>query len=114
MANHNISWVLGAHVHFDDLDFIVTLGGELALAHMTAQSLTSINLSHLRLEGQPGDSLGPQLSREPLRSITLFLEGPVRSARQCFRLVSAKPRRPLATFWHYAWFSRLQTASSWG
>ena len=59
MATHAICWVPGAHVRFNNLDFIVTLGGELVLAHMTVQSLPSINLSHLRLEGQPGDSLGP-------------------------------------------------------
>ena len=46
MANHAISWVLGAHVRFGNLDFIVTLEGELALAHTVAQSLHSINLSH--------------------------------------------------------------------
>ena len=69
---------------FSDLDFIVTLGGELTLAHTAVQSLPSINFSHLRLEGQPGDSLGPQLSREAPRSITLFLEGPVRSALIAF------------------------------
>ena len=84
MATHAISWVSGAHVHFGDLDFIVTLGGELALAHMAAQSLPSINLSHLRLEGPRGDSLGPQLSREPPRSIPLFSESPVRSAPTAF------------------------------
>ena len=78
MATQAISWAPGAHVHFGDLDFIITLGGE--LAHAAAQSLPSINLSRLRLEGPRGDSLGPQLSREPPRSITLFLEGPVRSA----------------------------------
>ena len=59
MANHAISWVPGARVHFGDLDFIVTLGGELALAHTAMQSLPSISLSHQRLKGQPGDSLGP-------------------------------------------------------
>ena len=59
MATHAISWVPDAHVCFSDLDFIVTLGGELALAHMVVQSLPSINLSHQRLEGQLGDSLGP-------------------------------------------------------
>ena len=59
MASHGISWVLGAHVRFGDLDFIVTLGGELALAHTAVQSLPSVSLSHQRLEGQPGDSLGP-------------------------------------------------------
>ena len=77
MATHAISWAPGAHVHFGDQDFIITLGGELALTHMATQSLPSINLSRLRLEGPRGDSLGPQLSREPQRSITLFPEGPV-------------------------------------
>ena len=32
MASHGISWVSGAHVHFGDLDFIVTAEGELAMA----------------------------------------------------------------------------------
>ena len=50
MANHAISWVLGAHVHFGDLDFIVMVGGELALAHVTIQSLPSIGSSYGRLE----------------------------------------------------------------
>ena len=59
MATHAISWAPGAHVCFGDLDFFVTLGGELALTHTAAQSLPSINLSRLRLEGQPSDSLGP-------------------------------------------------------
>ena len=84
MATHAISWAPGAHVRFGDLDFIVTLGGELALAHMAAQSLPSINLSRLRLEGPWGNSLGPQSSREPPRSITLFPEGPVRGAPTAF------------------------------
>ena len=84
MATHAISWAPGAHVCFGDLDFIVTLGGELALTHMAAQSLPSINLSHLRLEGPWGDSLGPQLSREPPRSITLFPEGSSQSAPTAF------------------------------
>ena len=77
MASHAISWAPGAHVHFGDLDFIITLGGELELTHTAAQSLPSINLRRLRLEGPRGDSLGPQLSREPPRSITLFPVGPV-------------------------------------
>jgi len=59
MANHAISWVPGAHVHFGDLDFIVTLGGELALAHAAVQSLPPVNFSYRRLEGQPGISLRP-------------------------------------------------------
>ena len=32
MANHNLSWVPGVHVHFGNLDFIVTAEGELAMA----------------------------------------------------------------------------------
>ena len=59
MANHAISWVPGAHVRFSDLDFIITLGGELALAHVAVLSSPSANFSYRRLEGQPGVSLGP-------------------------------------------------------
>ena len=84
MATHAISWAPGAHVCFGDLDLIVTIGGELALTHTAAQPLPSINLSRLRLEGPQGDSLGPQLSREPPHNITLFPEGPVRSAPIAF------------------------------
>ena len=51
MATHAISWVPGAHVCFGDLDFIVTLGGELALAHVAVQSLPPVNFSYRRLEG---------------------------------------------------------------
>ena len=59
MASHAISWVLGAHVHFGDMDFIITVGGELALAHVAIQSLPSIDFSYGRLERQPSVSLGP-------------------------------------------------------
>jgi len=59
MANHGISWVPGAHVHFGSLDFIVMVGGELALAHAIIQSLPSIGLNYERLERQLGVSLGP-------------------------------------------------------
>ena len=59
IATNIISWAPGAHVRFGDLDFIVTLGGELMLTHTAAQPLPSINPSHLRLEGPWGDSLGP-------------------------------------------------------
>ena len=45
MANHAISWVPGAHVRFGDLDFIVMVGGELALAHTAIQSLPSIDFN---------------------------------------------------------------------
>ena len=46
MASHAISWVLGTHMCFGDLDFIVTLGGELVLVHATVQSLLSVNFSY--------------------------------------------------------------------
>ena len=59
MANHAISWVLGAHVRFGDLDFIVTMGVELALARLAIQSLPSIGSGYRRLERQPSASLGP-------------------------------------------------------
>ena len=59
MASHDISWVLGTHVRFRDLDFIVTVGGELALAHAAIQPLTSIGLDYVRLERQLGVSLEP-------------------------------------------------------
>ena len=59
MASHSISWVPGAHVRFSDLDFIITVGGELALAHVAIQSLPSIGFNYGRLERQPGTSLGP-------------------------------------------------------
>ena len=64
MANHSISWVLGAHILFGSLVFIITVGGELALAHAAIQSLPSIDLNHERLECQLSVSLGPQQSRE--------------------------------------------------
>ena len=50
MATHAISWVLGAHVRFGDMDFIVTVGGELALAHAATQSLPSVSFNYGRLE----------------------------------------------------------------
>ena len=50
MASHAISWVLSAHMHFGDLDFIVTVGGELALAHTAIQSPPSISFNYERLE----------------------------------------------------------------
>jgi len=84
MATHAITWTPGAHVHFGDLDFIVTLGGEVALTRSAAPSLPSINLSRLRLEGPPGNSLGPQSSREASHNATLCLGGSVRSAPMVF------------------------------
>ena len=74
MASHAISWVLGAHVCFGDLDFIVMVGGELALAHAAIQSLPSVSLNYGRLECQPDVSLGPQSSREDPCLLTLSSE----------------------------------------
>ena len=59
MVSHGISWVPGVHVRFGDLDFIITVGGELALAHATIQSLPSIGLNYGKLECWLGVSLGP-------------------------------------------------------
>ena len=69
---------------FGDLDFIVTVGGELALAHLTIQPLPSIGSSYRRLEGQPDVSLGPQPSREAPRHLTLSPERSTRSASTAF------------------------------
>ena len=44
MASHNLSWVLSAHVHFRDLDFIVRIEGELAMAPATIRPLHSAGL----------------------------------------------------------------------
>ena len=44
MANRNLSWVPGAHVHFGDLNFIVTTEGELAMAPTTVGPLHSTGL----------------------------------------------------------------------
>ena len=44
MASHDISWVLGAHVHFGDLHFIITAEGELARAPVVVQPLHSAGL----------------------------------------------------------------------
>ena len=71
MANHNVSWVLGAHVCFGSLDFIITVGGELVRAHTAVQSLPSISLDHERLGRQLGVSLGPLQSRENQRCLAL-------------------------------------------
>ena len=59
MASHDISWVLGTHVRFGDLDFIVTMGGELTLAHAAIESIPSISLNYGGLGRQLGVSLGP-------------------------------------------------------
>ena len=98
MANHNLSWVPGAHVCFGDLDFIVTAEGELAMAPAAARPLHSAGLDAIvkaleelqlyapearalgsdqlldfnygRLEHQLGAFLGPRPSREDLRHLT--------------------------------------------
>ena len=72
MANHNVSWVLGAHVRFGSLDFVITMGGELVRVHTAIQSIPSISLDHERLGCWLGVSLGPQQSRESQRRLALF------------------------------------------
>ena len=44
MASHDVSWISGAHVHFGNLDFIVTTEGELAQVPATVQPLHSTSL----------------------------------------------------------------------
>ena len=39
MANHGVSWVLGTHVCFGNLDFIVTMEGEFGQAPAAIQPL---------------------------------------------------------------------------
>ena len=80
MASHGISWVPGTHVRFGDLDFIVTVGGELALAQAAIQPLPSIDLDYGGLERQLGVSLGPQPSREDPRCLNLSPKHSTRSA----------------------------------
>ena len=80
MASHVISWVPGAHMHFGDLDFIVTVEGELALAHAAIQSLPSVSFNYGILERQSSISLGPQPSREDPHCLTLSPEHSARSA----------------------------------
>ena len=47
MASDDITWVLGTHVRFGDLDFIITMEGQLALAPVAIQPLyfTSLDVS---------------------------------------------------------------------
>ena len=59
MVTHGINWVPGAHLRFENLDFIITVGGEFALAHAAIQSLPSIGLNYKRLERRLGVPLGP-------------------------------------------------------
>ena len=44
MASHNVSWVLGTHVSVENLDFIVTMEGELVRAPVIVQPLHSASL----------------------------------------------------------------------
>ena len=71
MTNHNVSWVLGAHMRFGSLDFVITVGGELVQAQTAIQSLPSIVLDHKKCGRQLGISLGPQQSRENQRRLAL-------------------------------------------
>ena len=98
MASHGISWVLGAHVCFGDLDFIIMAEEELARIpvviepfHSTGIDMITEMLEELRLHAPevraPGSSqlldfdygsledplgvfLGPRLSREDICHLT--------------------------------------------
>ena len=69
MANHDVSWVPGAHVRFESLDFVITVGGELVRANTAIRSLPSIALDHKRLGRQLDISLRPQQSRKNQRRL---------------------------------------------
>ena len=45
MANHGVSWVLGTHMRFENLDFIISTEGELAQAPAPVQLLRSTSLN---------------------------------------------------------------------
>jgi len=45
MASHGVSWVLGAHVRFGNLDFIIMTEGELVRAPVIVQPLHSTCLN---------------------------------------------------------------------
>ena len=44
MASHSVSWVLGTHVRFGNLDFIVTTEGELTQVPAAVQHFHSTGL----------------------------------------------------------------------
>ena len=95
MASHGVSWVLGAHVRFGNLNFIVTMEGGLAQAPTAVQPLHYAGLDAIveelelhrpdahaprsnqppsfnygRLERQLNAFLGPRPSREDLCHLT--------------------------------------------
>ena len=98
MVSHNVSWVLGVHVRFGDIDFIITMEGELAQAPTAIQPLHPAGLNVItealeelqlhalearaprsnqllgfdygRLEHQLNAFLGPRPSQEDLRHLT--------------------------------------------
>ena len=44
MASHGVSWLSGAHMRFENLDFIVTMEGDLVQAPVAVQPLHSTGL----------------------------------------------------------------------
>ena len=44
MASHNLSWISGAHMRFGDLDLIIRMEGELAMAPTAVRPLHSASL----------------------------------------------------------------------
>ena len=69
MASHGVSWVLGAHVRFRNLDFIVTVEGELAMAPAAVRPLRSAShnaiteaLEELQLHAPEAHAIRRQLA----------------------------------------------------
>ena len=74
MASHGVSWVPGVHVCFGNLDFIITMEGELVQVLAAVQPLHSTSLDaitealvELQLHAQEAHALGATSS---LASIT--------------------------------------------
>jgi hypothetical protein len=70
MAGHGISWILGVHVRFVTLDFVVTMEGELVQALAPAQ---------------PPLTIGPDAIDEALEE--LHLDAPKARAPGCDQLL---------------------------
>ena len=65
MASHGVNWVLGMHIRFRNLDFIIMMEGELMQAPIAIQPLHSVGLDaitkaleELRLHAPEAHALG--------------------------------------------------------
>ena len=73
MANHNISWVLGARVCFGNLDFIITTEGELVRSSAATQPLLFTDLDAI-IEAPEELQLPTMEVRTPGRNKALSLD----------------------------------------